>query len=257
MIAIRQSRHGFTLVEVLVAMTLGMLVLMLAASMLGRTRDDYERIGGGVAAEREARAVLTQLTADLHSASFHNDSVFERSRATWPRDRLGFLCLQAPDAQSPAERIGDLCAIHYYLKDLVIDRKTVRCLMRGVHQSSDTFQALRLNQTPTLFTASPRDEPVAFGILAFEARPQVRNAAGQWQDWQLAMPQAPAAIAVRLVVARHELAAKLTDPAAWDGSGAAAALLGSPPQAAANRRLKVYSSLIRFAHPQAEEERGL
>jgi len=255
MIAIHQSRHGFTLVEVLVAMTLGMLVLVLAASMLGRTRDDYERIAGGVAAEREARAVLTQLTTDLHSASFHSDSVFERSRATWPSDRLGFLSLQAPDSQSPADRIGDLCAIHYYLRDLVIDRKAVRCLMRGVRQSNDTFQALRLNQTPTLFTASARDEPVAFGILAFEARPQVRNAAGQWQDWQLTMPQAPTALAVRLVIARHELTAKLADSAAWDGSGAAATLLGSPQQAATNPRLRVYSSLIRFGHPQ--EERGL
>ena len=250
MIAIRQSRHGFTLVEVLVSMTLGMLVVILAGSMLGRTRDDYERVGGGIAAEREARAVLTQLTADLHSAAFHKDCVFEQSHAAWPGDRLAFLSLQAPDAQSPADRIGDLCAIHYYLKDLVIGGKTVRCLMRGVRQSNDTLQALRLNQTPSLFTASPRDEPVAIGILAFEARPQIRNQAGLWLPWLPTMAQAPSALAVRLVIARHELAAKLTNAAAWDGNGTTAGLLGKPPHAANNRNLQVYSSLIRFAHPE-------
>lgn len=256
MIAIRQLRRGFTLIEMLVSMTLGMMVLMLALAMLGRSRDDYARIGNGVSAEREARAVLTQLTADLQSARFHQDGVFEPSPAAWPRDRLGFLSLQAPDAQSPAGHIGDLCAIHYYLKDLVIGRQSVRCLMRGVRESNATFSALRQNLTPTLFTATARDEPVAFGILAFEARPQARTPTGQWQDWNPSTAQPPAAIAVRLVVARRELAAKLTDSAAWDGAGAAAHLLGSAPQAATNRHLEVYATLIRFGHPPLTE-RGL
>ncbi|KAB2641957.1 MAG: prepilin-type N-terminal cleavage/methylation domain-containing protein [Verrucomicrobia bacterium] len=252
----RNSQHGFTLVEMLLAMTLGLLVLVLALAMLGHTRDASAHLNGSIAAEREARAVLTQLTADLHSASFHQGSVFEQSHAAWPGDRIGFFSLQDPDAQGPAGSIGDLCAIHYYLKDLRISGKTVRCLMRGSRCSSDTFQALRRNHAPALFTRSQIDEPVAFGILAFEARPQIRNPTGQWQAWQPTMALAPAVIAVRLVIARRELAAKLTDANSWDGCGSAAGLLGEAAKATANRHLEVYSTMIRFGHP-ALTERGL
>ena len=248
-----KSRHAFTLVEMLVAMTLGLLVMVLALSMLGRTRDESACIDEGVAAEREARAVLSQLTADLQSASFHQESVFEQSHAAWPSDRLGVFCLQPPAAQAALDRIGDLCAINYYLKDLLISGKTVRCLMRGVRSSRDTFLALRRSQLPALFTRSQCDEPVAFGILAFEARPQTRNPAGQWQAWELSMAQAPAAIAVRLVIARRELAPKLPDAASWDGCGAAASLLGKAELATSNRHLEVYSALIRFGHPALTE----
>jgi prepilin-type N-terminal cleavage/methylation domain-containing protein len=256
MIVTGQLRHGFTLIEMLVAMTLGTMVLLLALTLLGRTRDDCARLGGGVSAEREARAGLAQLTADLHSARFHQDGVFEPGSATWPRARLGFLSLQAPDAQAPAGRIGDLCAIHYYLKDLTIGGQTVRCLMRGFRESHATFSALRQDLTHTLFTATARDEPIAFGILAFEASPQARNASGQWQDWAPSTRLAPAALAVRLVVARRELVAKLTDSAAWDGAGNAANLLGKVSQAATNRHLVVCATLIRFGHP-AHTTRGL
>ncbi|MCX6877968.1 MAG: prepilin-type N-terminal cleavage/methylation domain-containing protein [Verrucomicrobia bacterium] len=240
-----QPRHGFTLIEVLVSMTLGLIVVMAALSLLGRARDDYVRIGGGVSAEQEARAALTQLTADLNSASFHQDSVFEHSPAA-SGDRLGFLSLQAPDAQSATGRIGDLCAIHYYLKDLVINSKTVRCLMRGFRESHATFQALRDFHPASLFTATERDEPVAFGILGFEARPQSRDASGRWHDWEISTTEAPAALAVRLVIARRELVAKLADSAAWDAASPAAKLVGPAPQAATSRNLEVYATLIRF-----------
>ncbi|KAB2642478.1 MAG: prepilin-type N-terminal cleavage/methylation domain-containing protein [Verrucomicrobia bacterium] len=246
-------RQAFTLVEVLVAMTLGLLVMVLALSMLGRTRDESARSDEGVAAEREARAVLTQLTADLQSASFRPDSLFEQSHASWPGDRLGIFCLQPPDAQAAAARIGDLCAVHYYLKDVQISGKTLRCLMRGVRHSRDTFLAIRHNQVPALFTSSQCDEPIAFGVLAFEARPQSRNPVGQWQTWDPAMAQAPSSIAVRLVIARHQLAAKLPDAAAWDGCGATTELLGKAELATHNRHLEVYSALIRFGHPALTE----
>ncbi|MEI6604331.1 MAG: hypothetical protein WCP35_03400 [Verrucomicrobiota bacterium] len=249
-------RCAFTLVELLLAMTLGLMVLVLALSMLGRTRDESARIDAGVATERDARAVLTQLSADLQSAAFHQDSVFEQSQADWPGDRLGIFSLQSTDEQGTADCIGDLCAIHYYLKDLRICDKTVRCLMRGVRPSRDTFHAIRINQASDLFSRSPCDEPIAFGILAFEARPQIRNSAGQWQAWNPSLAIAPAAMAVRLVIARRDLSSKLPDAAAWDGHGTAADLLGKPALATRNRHLEVYTSLIRFGHP-AITERGL
>ncbi len=242
-------RRAFTLIEVLLAMSVGLLVLILALSMLGRTRDESARLDESVAADRDARAVINQLNADLQSASFHPASVFEQSHAPWPGDRLGIFSLQPPDAQAPTDRIGDLCAIHYYLKDQLISGKTVRCLMRGVRPSSETFRALHLKQAPSLFTCSNRDEALAFGIISFEARPQIRNPAGQWQAWEPLMTQAPAALAFRLVIARRELAAKLINTAAWNGDGKARGLLGMPSMALSNRHLEVYTAIIRYGHP--------
>ncbi|MEI6676667.1 MAG: prepilin-type N-terminal cleavage/methylation domain-containing protein, partial [Verrucomicrobiota bacterium] len=249
MIYARQSRHGFTLLELLLSMALGMMVLILAITLLGRSVDHYECIGGGVSAERESRAVLTQLTADLSCAHFHKDGVFEQSAADWPLDNLGFLSLQARDAQSTAGQLGDLCAIHYYSKDLLINGKTVRCLMRGFRDSHATFTALRDGQTPTLFSATERDEPVAFGILSFEARPLTRDTSGHWQAWEKSAAHAPEAVAVRLVIARRDLVSKLGTTAAWNGNGATAGLLGRASQAGTNPRLEVYAALIRFGHP--------
>ncbi len=249
MIFTYQSRHGFTLLELLMSMTIGMLVLMLAIATLGRSGDHYESIGGGVSAEREARAVLTQLTADLNSACIHKDGVFESSIAAWPLDRLGFLCLQARDAQSANGQLGDLCAVHYYPKDLLINGKTVRCLMRGFRESRAAFKAIRDDQASTLFTGTDRDEPVAFGILAFEARPQSRDTNGHWQAWDQSSTRAPEVIAVRLVIARRDLVAKLTNPEAWNNGPATAGLIGQASQAATNRHLEVFAAVIRFGHP--------
>ncbi|MEI7956094.1 MAG: prepilin-type N-terminal cleavage/methylation domain-containing protein [Verrucomicrobiota bacterium] len=248
-------RRAFTLIEVLLAMSVGLLVLILALSMLSRTRVESARLDESVAADRDARAVITQLSADLQSALFHPDSLFEQNHAPWPADRLGIFSLQAPDAQARAEHLGDLCAIHYYLKDQLISGKTVRCLMRGFRPSSETFQALRLENAPSLFTCAKRDDTLAFGIISFEARPQICNPAGQWQAWQPVMTQAPAALAIRLVIARRELTAKLTHTTAWNGDGAARRLLGMPSMALSNRHLEVYTAIIRYGHPALTETR--
>ena len=133
------SNRGFSLVELMFSMAIGSIILIMAASMLGSSGDNYERVGGGVATEREARALITQLTADLETGVFNKDGLIVKSTATWPVDSLGFLSLQPPQAQSDAGRIGDLCAVIYYTRDLTMGGKTVRCLMRGFRESKDTF----------------------------------------------------------------------------------------------------------------------
>lgn len=237
--------RGFTLIELMCSMAIGTIILLAAASLLGSSGDGYERVGGGVAAEREARAAVTQLTADLATAMFHKDGIFEKSSATWPSDRIGFLSLQPSQAQTDAKRIGDLCAVNYYLDDLTIDGKKVRCLMRGFRESSETFTALKNSAVPGLFTALEKiDEPVAFGVVSFEARPMTRDAAGKWIDWVSTEVTGPLALDTRLVLARRSLSARLTRPEDWDASG----LLGNPAAAASHKDLEIYGAMIRFGN---------
>ena len=244
-------RHprGFTLIELLFSMAIGSVLLVVAATMLGSSGDGYERIGGNVASEREARALITQLAADLSTARFHKDAVIEKSTAAWPLDKLGFLSLQPAQAQSDAGRIGDLCAVNYYISDQTIGGKKIRCLMRGFRESNETFKALREDKVASLFEQKPAlDEPVAFGVISFEVRPRSRDSGGQWIAWVKKDDTGPEAFDLKLVLARRDLSGKLKLPSDWDGAGSAAKLLGEPSKADRNKDLEVYETTLRFGN---------
>ena len=238
---------GFTLIELMCSMAIGAIILLLAATMLGSSGEGYERIGGTVASEREARALISQLTSDLSTARYHKEGVMEKSFVSWPRDRIGFFTLQPAQAQTEAGRIGDLCAVNYYIKDLSIGGRTVRCLMRGFRESSQTFKALEDSAIPSLFEARDNiDEPVAFGVVSFEARPKIRDASGNWVAWDKSGDTPPGALDVRVVIARRDLASRLKQAGDWDGAGTG--WLGDPAEADRNKNLEIYSTLIRFGN---------
>ena len=235
--------------ELLVSMTIGSIVLIVAATMLGTSGDSYERIGGSVSSEREARALVTQLSSDLASARFHKDGEFNTSAAEWPVDRIGFLSLQPDEAQTQAGRIGDLCAIHYYIKDLPIGGKTVRCLMRGFRESADTFAALRAGTLDPVFVERPlADEPIAFGVVSFQARPKTRDGSGKWIDWVVNDVTGPQALEVKLVIARRDIGGRLKLASDWNGTGSAEKILGKPTEADRNKSLEVYATTLRFGN---------
>ncbi len=245
----RQDRRGFSLVELMFSMAIGSMILVLAAFLLGSSGDGYERVGGSVASEREARALITRLAADLSSGRFHEDAVIVKSAAAWPVDRIGFLTLQPVRAQTGSGCIGDLCAVSYYIEDLTIGGKTVRCLMRGFRESAETFRAVSDDSVGALFDARPDlDEPVAFGVVSFEARPKSRDSGGKWIDWEKSDTTGPEAFEVNLVVARRDLVGKLKLPADWDGAGGSGALLGDAPEAGRNKHLECYGATLRFGY---------
>jgi prepilin-type N-terminal cleavage/methylation domain-containing protein len=243
----RPKNRGFSLIELMFSMAIGSVILILAAAMLGSSGDGYERVGGSVASEREARALLTQLAADLSTAIYHKDGVIGKSATTWPVDQLGFLTLQPAQAQAEAGRIGDLCAVNYTVKDLDIGGKKVRCLMRGFRESNDTFKALRAQSVASLFGAQDVDEPVALGVISFQARPKSRDAGGKWIDWVKNDTAGPEAFEIKLVIARRDLAGKLKQPGDWDASN----LLGEASKADRNKDLEVYATTLRFGNHAA------
>lgn len=245
MITVKPRNHGFTLIELMCSMAIGSIILLAAVSVLGSSGDSYTRVNGGMVVEREARAVIDQLTSDLSSAIFHKNGMFEISTGNWSADRIGFLSLQPTDAQTEADRIGDLCAVNYYLKDLTINGKTVRCLMRGFHDSRQTFTALGHDTVPSLFTGqSGINEPVASNVISFECRPKTRDASGRWVDWVVNDTAGPTALDLRLIIARRNLAERLIQPSDWDGDK----WLGDSSDAERNKDLEIYSAMIRFGN---------
>ena len=242
-----KARAGFTLLELMVSMALGAIVLLLAVAALRGVGEGYGRGTDGVAAERESRAVLTQVAEDLSKAVGGREMAFERVGDGWRSDRLGFFCLQPADAQSDAERVGDLCAVVYYVRDLEIRGESLRCLMRGFRGSEETFGALRDGRETRLFEPEPADEPVAFGVVSFEVDPLLRDDDGGWIEWradQDADWAGPDVVGLRVVIARRELIAKLRESGAWDSSP----LLGDPADADRSDQLEIYRILQPFSH---------
>lgn len=238
---------GFTLIEMMVSMGVGMVVLLLGVAALKSTSDSYEHSTGSVGAEREARAVLTQAAEDLSKAVRSYDLKIAGREGDWRQDTLGFLCLQPADAQSPKGRIGDLCGVVYYIKDLKIGRATVRCLMRGFRDSTETFDAVRNSEVMKLYEQQVQDEPVAFGVISFQVDPLRRGEDGKWEAWEEEEDPFggwPEALRLRLVVAKRELVAKLRDAQAWDRHP----LIGRPQDAENSKLLEVYEIVQAYAH---------
>ena len=192
--------------------------------------------------------MLTQMGDDFAKAVWHQDTIFEAGGEGWKRARTGFLSLQPEDAQSDDGRSGDLCAVHYYVKDIQVGPSTVRCLMRGFRESGEVFPALKAGSLTPMFAEEDTDEPVAFGVLAFEATPLTRElGTGNLIDWtQTGNPvtTGPDFLRLRLVVARRELLGKLATASDWDASP----LRGDPLKASENRNLEVYEVLQRFGN---------
>jgi hypothetical protein len=227
------------------AMTVGLLLLLAAVSMAYAVGDGYRKSSDVVSTAREARAALGSLSSDFARYCHYGDGVVDDSMAKWPCDRLGFLCLQAAYAQSESGRIGDLCGVHYYVEDREIGGKTVRCLMRGFRESRETFAALKQENVPALFRMDEkRDEPIAFGVVAFDASLKSRRSDGKWADWKKHAADSPGSLEVRLVFARPELAAKLKTRGDWEGKGRMARWLGDPLKASQNEKLEVYEARI-------------
>lgn len=239
-------RRGFSLLEVLATMAIGSSLLVVAVTMLTQAGRGYERNSGNVAAEREARAVLSQAADDLAKAVWHAETVMESDGDGWKRSRLGFLSLQPPDAQSEDGRSGDVCAVHYYIKDIEAGSVTVRCLMRGFQESGRVFPALRSGEVSALFQEGEMDEPVAFGVLSFEVEPLTRSKSGSWEAWHRGAQTSsgPDALRLRLIIARRELLGKLTRVTDWDNSP----LRGLPSKAANNPDLEIYEMIQRFGN---------
>jgi prepilin-type N-terminal cleavage/methylation domain-containing protein len=251
MISPHRSLLGFTLLELMVSMAIGGIILTLAAALLGESADRYAQVEGNIAAGTEARAGMAQLGMDLSTATYHDNSVIEKTTVGWSLDHLGFFYLRSNAAQSEDRRIGDLCAVYYYVADQNIGGTTVRCLMRGVHDSDETFKSLRNGTATSIFTQNPLlDEPIAIGVVSFEVMPKTLDANDEWVDWAKTDASAPAALEIKLVLARRNLMGRLISPADWNGHGTAGKLLGEPQDADKNKLLEIYQSLIRYGNSQ-------
>jgi len=235
-------RPAFSLLELLLAMSAGMMVLLIAATALGDAGEKCARLKAGVGARREFRSGLAEWNADLASAVPSLPPKFFKRQSHEAGDRVGFFLLRPHAGQSEESCAGDLCAVFYYLKDIESNGQTVRCLMRGLRESAEVYVAIQQEEEEALFETRDGDEPVMFGVVTFDARPKVRKA-GAWVEWDVEETDRPQAMEWSVEVARRDLEKRLETTAQWN------ALLGerSPRDA---KQIEVQTGIAAFGHEE-------
>jgi len=233
-------RPAFSLLELLLAMTAAMMVLLIAATALGDAGEKCGRVKAGVGTRREFRLGLVEWNADLASAVSGMPAHIYARQEHEAGDRFGFFLLRPPSKQSEAGALGDLCAVIYYLKDLEAHGQAVRCLTRGLRESAEVYAAIKEGGEEKLFEPRDTDEPVMFGVVTFRARAKIRKA-GEWKDWDKKEEEKPHAVDWRIEVARRDLEQRLETPAQWD------ALTGER-KARDAKQIEVQSGITVFGH---------
>lgn len=238
----RPRKHsGFTLIELLVCMAIAAMILLACVSVLGNAGESYEQVGGRLRMDREAREVMRQLMEDLASAIDVPVGLHQESADVWPADRIGFYTLQPESLQAAEGYVGDLCAVRYQVRDIELGGRMTRCLMRTVHDSAETFKALREGQEPSLWLeGGSGEEPLAFGVLAFQVRRMRRGTAGAWQAWKEGDPKRPEALDLCLVIANRRLCGRLSKAGDWVDSR----ILGEYAAVDRHPDMKVYRSIL-------------
>jgi type II secretory pathway pseudopilin PulG len=171
----RNSRLGFTIVELLVAAAITVVIVVLLGTMFGSLMKTSMRSNQRIDAFRDARAALQMMKRDLAnlvraqpSAYFAMTDVYTDPNTSAVKNRQVYaLCaLKNQPAGVAANATGDLCAVGYYCS-WDTDRYTLR---RHFRDSAATFGAFQANGPgiyfgPTgLYTPGALDDLLATNV---------------------------------------------------------------------------------------------
>lgn len=204
-----RPRRAFSLLEVLVAMSVLSVLLLILLSMTNGASKLWRENENRVDSYREARAALNMLASDL--ASLHastNTALFavtpKNGRNEDDHDlptidptktndaenagmngRIFFVTALPADAQEPGRNKSDLCAVGYFLAydktSLTGKGSHTYNLYRCFRSSDDTFDDLKKgdglkNLAPDTNPTSSNTEVLARNITGFKVKPYTINA---------------------------------------------------------------------------------
>jgi len=183
----KNSRFGFTVVELLLAATITVVIVVLLGTMFGSLMTTSMRANQRTDAFRDARAALQMMKRDLAnlvhaqpSAYFAMTDIYtgDSNTSTAKNRQLYALCaLKNQPAGVAANVAGDMCAVGYYCR-WDTDRYTLR---RHFRDSAATFGAFQANgpgnymaptnagnPAATLYTPMASDDILATNVWNFQ-----------------------------------------------------------------------------------------
>jgi prepilin-type N-terminal cleavage/methylation domain-containing protein len=239
----RGAPAAFTLVELLVAMSILTMLLLVLLSIVDHTTKLWQSSENRVDSYREARAALNIIAADLRAAYVSQDTrLFQLNKenglpSTAENDKgsLFFLSAQAGDSQgeSPPENSSepgnksDLCTVGYFQG---FDAATFRGaksmnLYRFFRGSTDTIERIRTAQPlfTDVETGPGGAEVLARNITQFRIRAYtIDKATGRTAEISASDPATPDYIDIELTAVNNGAAKKIPESkAGWQNEESA------------------------------------
>lgn len=207
-------RGGFSLIELLVAMTITTLIVVTLIGLVGQSSAVYRDSRAAVASLSDARSMLQFLEAEIRSR-LPRTALLTQTTAGGP-DMMGYIRAGSYDEQllSP---LGDLSTAVYYVAFTNDAPNVVSPKLFRHHLDARKTQELLESPPPwAMPTVDPAsDEPLLHNVIRFEAKPKQAGPAGSYIPWTPAGPGSPTAVEIVVEITDDAAAARFTSESAW------------------------------------------
>ncbi len=227
----RARRPAFTLLEVMVSMTILSILIVLLLSMVNAASQLWRDSENRVDSYREARAALNVIASDLESIfPSTNTNFFALDPRGLPAtaapktvaSSVFFLSALPRDAQDQNAGKSDLCQVGYFMaydKTTLNNTNQSYNLYRYFRSSDPTFAAIKSNQFFQNMTSTPAggEEILARNVTSFKVSAYtIDRATGALGPFaQTAETSSPDVIEITLTAVNKESAAKFTGKSDW------------------------------------------
>ncbi len=216
-----QSRgNGFTLLELLVAMSITSVLLITLAVIINQTTDGYALSQRAVNHLSQARAFLQLVESEL-STRLSETPIVHRSAmliADESSDQIAFVRTLTNDEQYP-EYPGDLATSCYYVAFAEdSDQRILPKLFRKILNPTETQNLMDAGDEADFPEVDPTlDEPVVDSVLCFKATPMYRNLeTGNDEPWDKTIEHAPSHIELLIRTLDESFSRRFMNQAEWN-----------------------------------------
>lgn len=232
----KTNRHvacprGFTLTELMVAMTISLVLMLAMLELTARAGLGFGRTQRSIHMQGEARGALHFMAEDMATRMAGTPVLISSDGgAAWPCGMIGFY--RSKSLAEPADPVGgDVVFVLYEVKAVIEAGGISRQLVRSVWDSGESLDALMARGTP--LGAPSSEELLALQVVGF-ALACPSNAAGE-----------PASCEIALSVADDLTAARLKTEPDWRAATAhGAALIGAGRTAPPTANVHSYQTII-------------
>lgn len=216
----QSNQKGFSLVEVMVAATVGTAVILMMTFAMRVGADGFQQATQRIDAVVEARAALSVMADDVSTMVGGGTQEFGWDNTDERFHEVFFLTLKPVSAQDASSAVGDVCYVHYFTaitQDApVADAAFSRKLYRRFLSSGDILSRLTGGGLPTPNADPNSAEVVAFNVTRFIAQPKARlSDFGPLEDWTPGNG-VPEALEVDFQVVDGDTAALMNQEADWN-----------------------------------------
>jgi len=198
------SPHGFTMIELLVAMAITSVITIALLSLVGNTTEGYTRTQRAVNSLSQARSFIRFFEGEIGNhlpSSFFVLVSSDSFIGPESSDKLAFIRVLSPEIQDAFENTplpansdpGDLGAVAYYADYLpTADGLAIPALFRKELGPTATQEILEAGSSASLPSPDPAtDEAIVLNLIEFQIQPKIYNSTGVLEDWETDSPESP------------------------------------------------------------------